>query len=96
MEVRANLVYYKYKCEDSPAITLVESSREGGIILRDVPIACKSDNIYTAISNLKEFTKTLPLEEKLWLFFRLLDLMNYELSPTPYVELYHLITYYLS
>ena len=86
------LVLYKYKCNGDKAITLVETD-ETGLVLRDYPVACMDDDIYTAIRSLKQLTEKLPLEEKLALFTKLLDLMNYEAS---YAELYHLLLYYLS
>jgi hypothetical protein len=90
-----DLVLYKYRCEDgSEAITLVNKD-ESGLVLRDIPVACRNDSIFVALLNLKMSTKRLPLEERLWLFFKLLDLMNFELSATPYTELYHLLHYYL-
>ena len=89
------LMFYKYRCNGDEAITLVEID-EHGLILRDYPVACKNDNIYTAIRSLKQLTEKLPLEERLALFFNLLELMNYEpSSTTPYTELYHLLRYYL-
>jgi hypothetical protein len=95
-KVKFDLIKYKYKCEDgSEGITLVERD-ESGLIMREILVACKSDSIFVALLNLKELTKKLPLEERLWLFFRLLDLKNFELSNVaPYTELYQLLMYYL-
>ena len=90
------LIRYYTKCNGDKAITLVETD-ETGLVLRDYPVACMDDDIYTAIRSLKQLTEKLPLEEKLVLFFKLLELMNYELSSTaPYTELSHLLLYYLS
>ena len=91
-----DLILYKYKCENGvPAITFIERDDEG-LILQDVPVACRGDNVYVAIRSLKQLTEKLklPLEERLALFSKLLDLMNYELAS--YAELYHLLLYYLS
>jgi len=90
-ESKYKLMFYKYRCNGDKAITLVETD-ERGLILRDYPVACKNDNIYTAIRSLKRLTEKLPLEERLALFFNLLELMNYEAS---YTELNHLLRYYL-
>jgi DNA-directed RNA polymerase subunit RPC12/RpoP len=95
--MRYDLIYYKYRCIRcrGDIITLVKE--DDGLILRDEPIACpRCDSIFVALKNLRESTKRLPLEERLYLFSKLLDLMNYKLSDVnPYIELYHLLTYYL-
>ena len=88
--MRYKLVYYKYHCESEPAITLVEE--ENGVVFSDYPIACRNDPIHIAVKNLKSITERLPLEEKITLFFKLLELLNYE---TTYTELSHLLEYYL-
>jgi len=85
-----DLVVYKYRCENGdPTITLVKKD-ESGMILLDYPLGCKNDNIYTLIRSLKQLT--LPLDEKLRLFFKLLELTKYEAT---YTELSHLLKYYL-
>jgi hypothetical protein len=90
-----DLVIYKHKCDDGgDAIALIE--KENDLIVNDVQVACRNDSIYVALLNLKMLTKKLPLKERLCLFFKLLDLMNFRPSDVaPYADLYQLLVYYL-
>ena len=89
-----DLVVYKYKCENGPAVTFIERD-EKGLILRDYPVGCRDENIYSLLKSLKRLTENLPLEVKIRLFFKLLELVNYEPGVSPYIELSHLLEYYL-